>query len=111
MTRRSHRQEPARVSSSVTREVRLFQTIIAIFTPEHVSFNNGGYDTATTRETINCLLPGGLRGFATNFVWSIYGNGAPFPFVNRMSFLYDGTIAYAEPVPEYYFYPTSYEKA
>lgn len=91
--------------------VRLFQTIIAIFTPTHVSFNRGMWDTATTRETINCLLPSGLRGFATSSVWSIYGHDNSVVFVNGMSFRYDGTVADVEPIPEYYFYPTSYEKA
>lgn len=84
--------------------VRLFQTIIAHFGPEYVIFDRGGYDTATTREAINALMPGGARAYAsitdrvqlpwgTEGVLTVYnGSGTPCPFEDGMAFRYDGTV-------------------
>lgn len=83
--------------------VRLFRTIIARFSPESVTFDRGGWDTATTREAINALMPGARawasgtdriqRPWGTEGVWTVYnGSGVSYPFVDGMAMRYDGSV-------------------
>lgn len=84
--------------------VRLFSTIIAAFQPEYVTFSRGGYDTVTTREAINALVPSGVAIYASTTdrierpwgiegVWTVYnGSGNSCPFEDGMAFRYDGSV-------------------
>jgi hypothetical protein len=65
-----------RVNDAGDVDVTLFRTVIAVFMPNGVCVFTGGYNTATTREALNTLVPGGNFWTQQRITkWAPYSSG------------------------------------